>query len=325
MDSCVLRPIRAFGMANPLRGKHDAQLAFLLEQHSNRADLLIDSVFALLEKKTAFFKGDGLLARDTVGQVLARFVGGGGDGGVDVASANEAAAREAAAAEAVPRSLNVSVSAGARAALERAEAKRAAEAAAASGDGASDPVPMGTKCANNGCEVVYAGPQSCEGVCIHHTGTPVFHEGLKFWSCCEKQKVTDFGDFLNIPGCLKGRHVFSTKSEAKEQKRDCRTDFFQQGATVSFNVYAKRADPENCSFSIKRVPGPDGELEHVLAFHVHFEHEYDFTRSIALAGPVIVDECAVDILEPKVEIKLRKADGRSWDSIGRVLTDEEPA
>ena len=77
VDWCVGRPIRALGMANPLRGKCDAQLALLLEQHSNRADLLIDSVFALLEKKTAFFKGDGLLARDTVGQVLARFVGGG--------------------------------------------------------------------------------------------------------------------------------------------------------------------------------------------------------------------------------------------------------
>lgn len=41
------------------------------------------------------------------------------------------------------------------------------------------------------------------GPCVYHPGAPVFHEGLKSWSCCnEKNKpVMEFEQFLQLPGC----------------------------------------------------------------------------------------------------------------------------
>ncbi|XP_048450112.1 cysteine and histidine-rich domain-containing protein 1-like [Rhincodon typus] len=35
---------------------------------------------------------------------------------------------------------------------------------------------------------------------------------LQGWSCC-KRRTTDFSDFLNIPGCTKGKHSNEKPSE----------------------------------------------------------------------------------------------------------------
>lgn len=43
------------------------------------------------------------------------------------------------------------------------------------------------------------------GPCRFHPGAPYFHDAYKGWSCCGK-KATDFTEFLNFPGCTKGRH-----------------------------------------------------------------------------------------------------------------------
>lgn len=55
---------------------------------------------------------------------------------------------------------------------------------------------------------VYEGLMSDEKTCIYHSGTAVFHEGMKFWSCCEK-KTTDFGAFMEQKGCTAGKHNWS--------------------------------------------------------------------------------------------------------------------
>ncbi|KAJ1984599.1 hypothetical protein H4R34_000571 [Dimargaris verticillata] len=61
------------------------------------------------------------------------------------------------------------------------------------------------KCTHRGCEQDFDdaanGPQACH----FHSGKPVFHEGLKGWSCCDK-RVTSFDAFLQIPGCCTGAH-----------------------------------------------------------------------------------------------------------------------
>lgn len=44
-----------------------------------------------------------------------------------------------------------------------------------------------------------------DDACFHHAGPPVFHEGLKGWSCCSK-RVSSFDDFLAIQPCTKGKH-----------------------------------------------------------------------------------------------------------------------
>ncbi|WFD23999.1 hypothetical protein MEQU1_002696 [Malassezia equina] len=41
------------------------------------------------------------------------------------------------------------------------------------------------------------------GPCRYHPGAPVFHEGLKSWSCCQttNKPVLEFDQFLQLPGC----------------------------------------------------------------------------------------------------------------------------
>lgn len=57
-------------------------------------------------------------------------------------------------------------------------------------------------CKNRGCGQEYIeGPE-----CVFHSGLPVFHEGLKGWSCCAK-RTTDFNAFLAIKGCAAGKHT----------------------------------------------------------------------------------------------------------------------
>lgn len=71
-------------------------------------------------------------------------------------------------------------------------------------------VQIGQACKNNSCKVTYNGPASNDETCSHHPGVPVFHEGMKYWSCCQK-KTTDFSTFLEQPGCTQGTHVWTSK------------------------------------------------------------------------------------------------------------------
>ena len=48
---------------------------------------------------------------------------------------------------------------------------------------------------------------SCPSVddeCTYHPGYPVFHEGMKYWSCCQR-KTSEFQDFLDQEGCTIGK------------------------------------------------------------------------------------------------------------------------
>lgn len=58
-------------------------------------------------------------------------------------------------------------------------------------------------CTRRGCGVEIAAASSSTDECRHHPGAPVFHEGLKSWSCCNEtnKPVLEFDDFLAIPGC----------------------------------------------------------------------------------------------------------------------------
>lgn len=63
----------------------------------------------------------------------------------------------------------------------------------------------GTICKNGGCGQAYETPASNQQPCVHHPGVPVFHEGLKYWSCCTK-RTSDFAQFLAQKGCQTGVH-----------------------------------------------------------------------------------------------------------------------
>lgn len=111
-----------------------------------------------------------------------------------------------------------------RAADEEAERLKAAAAAVSAGDGEDGEgddesdiqlgvylcVPFmtqksspGTNCKRNACTVTYGGSEMSHKPCFYHPGVPVFHEGLKYWSCC-KRKTTEFETFMAQEGCTRG-------------------------------------------------------------------------------------------------------------------------
>ncbi|KXN90544.1 Cysteine and histidine-rich domain-containing protein 1 [Leucoagaricus sp. SymC.cos] len=55
------------------------------------------------------------------------------------------------------------------------------------------------RCSRGGCKAEYT--EGSTDKCVHHPGGPVFHEGLKSWSCCSdvNRPVLSFDDFLAIP------------------------------------------------------------------------------------------------------------------------------
>ncbi|KAG1382151.1 hypothetical protein G6F61_002529 [Rhizopus arrhizus] len=75
------------------------------------------------------------------------------------------------------------------------------------------------KCTRKGCGKEFSEEDNKDNSCQFHEGAPVFHEGLKGWSCCKK-RVSDFDEFLQIPGCSFGLHSTEAPVQlAKEEKK----------------------------------------------------------------------------------------------------------
>ena len=53
----------------------------------------------------------------------------------------------------------------------------------------------------------------CELSIRYHKGSPVFHDGEKYWSCCPQKKCIDFESFMKVPGCVTGKHDDGRNSE----------------------------------------------------------------------------------------------------------------
>ena len=83
-------------------------------------------------------------------------------------------------------------------------------------------IPDGRVCRRKGCSAAFSKDASREGeVCVHHPGTPIFHEGSKGYTCC-KRRVLEFDQFMRIEGCTtKNRHLFvgSGKKDAAAQDK----------------------------------------------------------------------------------------------------------
>uniref|UniRef100_A0A0D9VGP4 CHORD domain-containing protein n=1 Tax=Leersia perrieri TaxID=77586 RepID=A0A0D9VGP4_9ORYZ len=69
-------------------------------------------------------------------------------------------------------------------------------------------------CQRIGCNATFTDDNNPDGSCQYHPSgvsassfeTPIFHDGMKEWSCC-KQRSHDFSLFLDIPGCKTGKHT----------------------------------------------------------------------------------------------------------------------
>jgi hypothetical protein len=74
---------------------------------------------------------------------------------------------------------------------------------------------MSTICRNASCGLEY----NEDSECVYHSGKPVFHDGLKGWSCCQK-RVVDFDSFLKIGGCTTGNHSLNTPKVSHSQETE---------------------------------------------------------------------------------------------------------
>ncbi|KAG2041451.1 chord-domain-containing protein [Suillus americanus] len=64
-------------------------------------------------------------------------------------------------------------------------------------------------CTRKGCGQNYDLATNDPSSCTYHSGAPVFHEGLKSWSCCSdvNKPVLDFDEFMKISGCTVSSHT----------------------------------------------------------------------------------------------------------------------
>lgn len=165
----------------------------------------------------------------------------------------------------------------------------------------SDEIKIGTSCKNGGCSKTFNGPDSDEETCLYHAGVPIFHEGMKYWSCCKK-KTSDFNTFLSQEGCTRGKHQWKKKDTGKKVV-PCRFDWHQTGSQVIMSIYAKNAVPE-----LSSVEGNST----VLKIRIIFEGEKEFEQQISLWGVIDASKSLVNMMATKIEILLKKAEPMSW-------------
>ncbi|KAF5898217.1 cysteine and histidine-rich domain-containing protein 1, partial [Clarias magur] len=140
-------------------------------------------------------------------------------------------------------------------------------------DNDDDEIKIGTSCKNGGCTKTFSGTGSNEELCLYHAGFPIFHEGMKYWSCC-KRKTSDFNTFLSQEGCTKGKHLWRKKDSGKKVV-PCRFDWHQTGSQVTITVYAKNSIPE-----LSYVDANSTQLD----IHIIFDGDKEFDQKIILWG-----------------------------------------
>lgn len=75
--------------------------------------------------------------------------------------------------------------------------------------------PNGLKtCKRFGCGKKYYERDNVEGCCSYHVKPPIFHETVKYWSCCPTKKAYDWDSFMEIRGCETGTHTDVKQGEA---------------------------------------------------------------------------------------------------------------
>ncbi|XP_064628735.1 cysteine and histidine-rich domain-containing protein 1-like [Lineus longissimus] len=174
-------------------------------------------------------------------------------------------------------------------------------------EGDSLVVTVGTTCKNGGCKATYENEKSDTEVCVHHPGSPIFHEGLKYWSCCTK-RTTDFEEWQKQVGCKKGKHVWIKRiDESTKKVQSCRFDFYQTGTEVCISFYAKTPVAEKCSVELNRV-----SLKVYLTFDAGTTI---FEKIFILSGVIDPARSKLSLMGTKVEISLRKLGPEKWPSL----------
>lgn len=162
-------------------------------------------------------------------------------------------------------------------------------------------IPVGTSCKRGGCSCSYESKSSDSEVCVFHPGKPVFHEGYKYWSCCQK-KTSDFTAFLSQVGCDTGKHKWISEEQTSVS---CRWDWHQTPSTVVVTIYAKNYDYQKSFVQVSPV-----RLIMKLIFPQ--ESNAEFNIDLELRGMIDVSKSTVAMFGTKMEVSMPKAEGGHW-------------
>ncbi|RDB20947.1 Cysteine and histidine-rich domain-containing protein [Hypsizygus marmoreus] len=177
----------------------------------------------------------------------------------------------------------------------------------------------GTLCRRNGCKTAFVSDDvnrkgDGEGtICTYHPSSPIFREGSKGYLCC-KRRVLEFDEFLKIPGCKTGRHVFSpsVKSATTEEMTSCRIDHYQTVDKVHVSIFAKQVDKERSTIKFD---------ESRVNIDIYLPGLKRFSRVLELFGPINPEQSSFQYFGTKVELHLQKQDTRSWTVLEKTNQD----
>lgn len=166
----------------------------------------------------------------------------------------------------------------------------------------------GQPCLNKTCRKSYSPTLSLEDRCVYHSGDAIFHEGLKYWTCCVK-RTSDFDAFLEQVGCTTGKHKWALDAEEKADRKRaaCRVDWYQTGSHVFVTLFSKATVPDRSTVRLGPVR---------LQLSIYFDNgKSHFIDDFALAEEIDPTLSTVSATPSKLEIKLKKATVASWKSL----------
>ncbi|XP_065185264.1 cysteine and histidine-rich domain-containing protein 1-like isoform X2 [Sycon ciliatum] len=168
-------------------------------------------------------------------------------------------------------------------------------------------IEIGVKCKHHACGKTYQGIESLSELCRYHPGEAIFHEGLKFWTCCTR-RTSDFEQFMKQEGCKTGDHDWPRpRDENCVEEVKCRYDWHQVGNTVVISIYSKLPVPDHCTVEAN---------ETVLFADILFGGgKSQFSLTVPLFDVIKPDSSKVTFLGTKVEVKLFKAEPGSWKTL----------
>ena len=202
-------------------------------------------------------------------------------------------------------------------------------------DDPSIEIAPGTVCRRRGCNVTFTSESSRDDeICVYHPGHPLFHEGSKGYTCCNR-RVLEFDEFMRIEGCqAKKRHMFIGSGKKKKQETHGgeevvetvrfvdslvidsnnllrltfgRNDFYQTALTVIVSFYLKKIDPAK---AVVRFSNPlDIQLDLATTDKKRYKAE------IPLYRPIDTEKSTFKIMGTKLEMCLVKADGSGWPQL----------
>ncbi|KAI0306546.1 chord-domain-containing protein [Multifurca ochricompacta] len=108
------------------------------------------------------------------------------------------------------------------------------------------------RCTRKGCGKEFDPENNTEEVCIYHPGAPIFHEGLKSWSCCNtvNKPVLDFDEFMTIAGCTRGVH----STEATKVETSGVASIPNRSITMTESTNGKEVYTTSSAFTLPQKP-----------------------------------------------------------------------